>query len=343
MNRDKIKIVKVEEGKTLANEGISNLKVIGTVALVAAILIGSNLITANVVNKNNERNNDDARDNNRRIEHQIEETVSNDDISISNDTISSNIIAGSFVDNHNQELYIAGLADAMAIDNAQPNANNSSSNNRNSSSSSSNSGNSGNSNNSNNSSNSQPIDNNVVGTTIPSGTELPNSVIINGGENVNVNQTNNTVINQNSGNGYQSDFNPPQGQENLVIPDPIEIPYEVKEEELVYEGIVVHKLNYEENGIWYAFYESNGTINANVEDVSMLNRSDMDPNNSNIYGISYTGVPNGWTYVCDNDREHQGLGLADDYEVVCDGLVERYKNALQTGSFEVEAGTEFTR
>lgn len=338
MSKDKIKIVKVEEAKDLANAGRVHIGTITITAIVtAAVVSAAFLITPRVFNNNNELNNDDARDNNTRIEHEIEETVSDNDISVSNNTISSNIIAGSFVDNHNQELYISGLDAAMAIDNAQPNANNSSSNNRNSSSSSSNSGNSS------NSSSSQTIDNNVVGTTILSETELPNGVVVNGGENVNVNQANNIVINQNSGNGYQSDFNPPQGQANLVIPDPIEIPYEVKEEELVYEGIVVHKLNYEENGIWYAFYESNGTININTEDVSMFNRSDMDPNNSNIYAISYTGVPNGWTYVCDNDREHQGLGLAADYEVVCDGLVEMYKNALQTGNFEVEDGTEFSR
>lgn len=326
MENNKIKVVNVETDKTLANKGRVDVKLLGVGALSCIIVVG----IASLVG-NNKKDNTPIVENNRNanpsIESEIDVVVSDNTISVSDNVVSENsILIGSFVDNHNQELYIAGLEEAMAIDNAQPTTNN----NRNNQSFSSRNT---------NSNNTVPSDTTVTNT--PDGNNFINGVIVNGGENVTVNQNNNTIINEN--NGYQSDFDFSQGQGSLEIPDVIEDPVEVNEEELVYEGVVLHKLNYEENGMWYAFYESNGTINANVEDVSMLDSSSLNPKNSNIYGISYTGVIPGWEYVCENDREHQDLGLAVDYEVICDGLVTMYNNAISSGEFEVEEGTELRK
>ncbi|MGM9834328.1 MAG: hypothetical protein ACI31M_00925 [Bacilli bacterium] len=337
MKKDKLKVTSVQEGIVLGNIGRVSTKAL-TVAGLSAVIIISLGSTIGLAIHNNAR--DEVKYEND-VDYQeytepeyIESAVSENEV-IEEDTNETYSVVGSFVDNHNQELYISGLDEAREIDNGQSvqnTGNNSANNNGNQNSNRTNNG-------TNNSSN--PI----------------NGIEVNGGENVSVTQNNNTIINNN--NGYQDEFAANQGLSNnsqtgqdsaigsmdqnngLTIPAPIEEVNVINEEELVYEGYVMHKLNYEQDGLWISFYESNGTINANIEDASIL--SSKDVYNSNIYGISYTQTMPGWEYVCPNDREHQDLGLAVDYEVICDGLVEMYNNAIANGEFNVEEGTELRK
>lgn len=243
-------------------------------------------------------------------------------------------LGGSFIDKHNQELYISKASDLDKVVEIEvtPTPAKSSSNN------SSKGNNVSSSNNSNSNANNIVVDNTNEG------------VVANPEVGTYIDQEGNTVTQFADGSYVvtpqfnppvenNTDYNPYISNNNPYVPDNSEmVPGNnveaVVEPTPVYSGYVMRKLNYGDNGYWYSFYSENGSLMVMIDDMSMMSGTSMDPNNSNILGLSNDKNKAGWVYVCDNNEVYQYLDSCDNLDAQLNSqIVEANKAREEANGF----------
>lgn len=323
MEEEREKIVDISEDEyEIAEAGrgiIGKLKVAGVVLLAAGIIYGVATVGGYFMFKDNNKkkiyNEDEFAiedDSNYEVVNTVTPipTASPSATPIVEREVVS--IAGSFIDNHNQELYISSKKELEGKDlgNTTEKSTNTKETNTNNKS------------NSKSTSTKTKSTNNVVVTSSPVPSATPQVNVYGdfdytpvAGVDYPVNTTYTVDENNN--------FNPINNESTPVVnitPQPEQTPnvtIEVK-----YEGYVMRKLNFERNGFWYTPYINGSEIVIDATDMSMVaDKSALSYNNSNVLGLSSSNSVAGWEYVCPNNAEYQNLDSVSNLDAVINGLV----------------------
>lgn len=225
-------------------------------------------------------------------------------------------LGGSFVDNHNQELYISGQS-SVSGENKETTYSSSSSI-------------------SNSSTNSGSTSNTVTNTASTETTieSYPDQDVYN--------------------DPFAPEYNNPYSDPNYT-PYPDYIPEnpgysgneDVEEQPPVvtptYEGYVMQKLNYSEDNLWYSIYWEGAEIVVRSDDLTTMDASLMDPYNSNVYGLSSEKTRAGWVYVRDNNEADQFLDSCDNLDAEINAKVSENKREREEANKELTVSLEGQR
>lgn len=291
---------KAKEGR----EKVSKLRT-GLVALAIILGIGCAYHLADALDLGTKINN--LFTNEKELDDDTNSVVIDDSEIVPTPVPTAKPIGGSFVDNHNQELYISGLEDIKEVD--KGNVIDDGSKKTYTSSTGS---------------NATYVNNGYINNGVQNNTYINNS----GDMDITASQDNTVAPGSTVVNPTAAPVTPAPTAAPVVTPAPTATPTQAPTEEVKYEGYVLRKLNYSANGMWYTFYFTNDQICVNCDDIEMMDQNLMNPHNSNILVISDTPSKPGYEYVRDvTATDFVSLDSYDNIEAVINELLAE-QNAI---------------